>query len=132
LLAACAALWGVETGQWVVAALLALVLESHRLIHARWDISSEDIRKLATVCNVILLLVVAYFLTLTAARATLPKVLQWLPVILLPLMVASQFSTTGKINPAALFESTWDIRSQCCWCWPPAAATSGTWCITPG
>lgn len=102
-LATCAALWAVQTGQWVVGGLLAVLLESHHLVKMRWDLGTDDFRKLATLCNVILLLVLAWFLTTLSPRSTLPRVLQWWPLILLPLVVAAHYSVSGKVSLAALF-----------------------------
>ena len=103
MLAACAVLWGYVTGQWVIGGLLGLALESQRVIRSRWDFSTEDFRKIASLCTVALLLLVVYFATTTSARDSMPKMIQWLPLVLLPLLLASQFSVTGKLDPAALF-----------------------------
>ena len=102
-LAACAALWGIETGHWIVAGLLAALVESHRVVKVRWDLSTEDMRKLATISNVILVLVYIYFGITGPGRTHLPNVLQWWPVVLLPLILPAQYSTHGNVSPAALF-----------------------------
>ncbi len=103
LLAAALGLWGYQTGQVVAALTMAFALESSRLTTARLDLSSQDIRRIATFCTLAFLAVGIYFLAGHEIRPAFLALLSWLPAILLPLAMAQRYALAGQVDLGALF-----------------------------
>ena len=109
LLAAACALWAWQTGQWVVAAVVALALEAPRLVPLRWRVAQAHFNRLADFCSVMLVAVAAYlYLTFGNPRA-IPLLFQWLPVVLLPLVLAQAWGNQPAVGIAAF---VWNLRKN--------------------
>ncbi|MCP4041901.1 MAG: hypothetical protein GY731_08070, partial [Gammaproteobacteria bacterium] len=103
LLGATVAFWGYQTGQITVALIVAAALEAPQLVKSRWEVSPVDFRRLVALCSVLFTLVIAYFVITASTRDAVTKVLQWLPLILLPLIVAQRYAVADRLDPSALF-----------------------------
>jgi hypothetical protein len=113
--------WGWQTGHWVVAVVLAVVLEAARWVRVRWEFSDEDFRRIWALCSVFLL--VALFWAFTAndgpsafgqlvdspgfwnqrragqvTTATAASVFRWLPLLMFPLAVAQAYSNRNGLT----------------------------------
>lgn len=109
LLAAACALWALQTGQWIVAAIVALALEAPRLLPLRWNVAQAHFNRLADFCSVLLVAVAAYlYLTFGNPRAIL-LLFQWLPVVLLPLVLAQAWGNQPAVGIAAF---VWNMRKD--------------------
>ena len=113
LLAAACALWSMQTGQWLVAAVAAVALEAPRLAPVRWNLAQAHFNRLSDFCSVLIVAVAGYlYLTFGNPRALL-LLFQWLPVALLPLALAQAWGNQPRIGVAAF---VWTLRKD------PAAA----------
>lgn len=97
--------WGWLT-QWMApAVLMAVIVESPRLIQSRWTFSQADFSRISDLCTVTL------FVTIVIAIITAPLepaviIFKWLPATLFPLLVAQKYSTVDKIDIGILFGFT--------------------------
>ncbi len=94
-------LWGWQTEFVLPAAVMVLVLESARFIKERWDFSESDFRRLSILCSIALVMAVIIALD-KDTRHLILLVVQWLPMVLFPLMAAQQFSLGEKVHGASL------------------------------
>ena len=107
LLAAACAFWAVQTGQWLVAAAVALALEAPRLVPVRWNVAQAHFNRLSDFCSVLVIAVAAYlYFTFGNPRAIL-LLFQWLPVALLPLALAQAWGNQPRIGIGAF---VWNLR----------------------
>lgn len=120
LLAAALLFWGGQSGQWVVGALLAAVLEGARFVPWRWDIVEKDFRRTWDFCTFLFVAVAIYLFAANegatavaglfgepspanqnrAVQVTAQAMmiaLRWLPVILFLMAAAQAFSTLDKL-----------------------------------
>ncbi len=108
--------WGWQTGFLLLAAPMAAILESARLIKARWDLTDDDFTRIWTFCSLLLLAAAAYAFTANdgpsnlltyfrdpsaltqrgagtaSARAT-TALMRWLPIVFFPFIAAQTFSS---------------------------------------
>ena len=129
LLGAVLLFWGFQTGHLLLGLVTGAMLESSRMINARWSLTPADFNRLWNVC-VVLFLGVGAFLLINEGTVTFndlfvnmgrrPEVmrqtgrsalvwLQWFPMILLPFMVAQAFNDTDKVR---LSTFSWWLRKQ--------------------
>jgi hypothetical protein len=109
LLAAACALWGVQTGQWLIAAAAAIALEAPRVLPLRWNIEQVHFNRLSDFCSVLVVAVAVYlYFTFSNPRALL-LLFQWLPVLLLPLALAQAWSNLPRIDVSAF---VWTMRKD--------------------
>jgi hypothetical protein len=120
LLGATLAFWGWQSGFLIAGALMGLIVESARFVHARWEFSDEDFSRVWTFCSLLFLAAGVYAFTnnngpaafgnwfqdpgfrtqggagLSSAR-TAAAVFRWLPMIFFPFLAAQLFSTRESI-----------------------------------
>jgi len=106
LLGAALAFWGWRTGNYVAAGLLAILAEAPRSMRLRFELGQAEFMHVATLCNVIFVSLLGFlFITVEpprVARAVLTTLL-WMPAILMPLLLAQQLSSAGRIPLSSLF-----------------------------
>jgi transglutaminase-like putative cysteine protease len=103
MLAAAIGFWGWQSNQLVLAILLALVLESPRLVPNRYDFTQKDLNRASDLCALVcLLLAVYFFLTQRSSRAIFLTV-QWLPVVFAPLALIQGYHTADRLNVSGFF-----------------------------
>ena len=101
----CAALfWAWHAQVPALGAAMALALEAPRLVGARWRFAPTDFARIADVCAWVFVIVAG---SITIARATpivpVLDIFKWLPLVVLPLMLAQLYSAAGRMPLAALF-----------------------------
>ncbi len=94
--------WGWQTGNLILAAGTAAILEGSRLFKSRWEFSPEDFNRVADLCTVFFFGIVIYFIFKKNDRQVILIVLQWLPLIFLPIVFLQVYSTSDKIDIGAL------------------------------
>ena len=98
VLAAVLAFWGWRSGNYAAGALLAVLLEAPRYLRLRFELSYIDFTRVAQLCTVLFVGLLAYlFATVEqprVARAVLTTML-WLPAVLAQLVVTQRLSTGG-------------------------------------
>lgn len=105
LLAAGTLVWGWFCDVMIVAVPVALLVESWRWTSARWDLSAKDFQRVADFCTWLFVLETGYFIVAQGWPLPILRILQWLPLVLAPLLIAQLYSSTGRIQLSALFLS---------------------------
>src|SRR4051812_14836265 len=122
--------WGWQTGFFLFATLMALVLEASRLTDIRWDLSQRDYNRIWNLGAVLFAGVAVYCFASTegadslvgafGSRASRTAALaqttrsivvffQWLPVIFFPIMLAQAYGSRDKID---LSTFSWIVRRR--------------------
>ena len=107
LLAAAALFWGAQTGNWLVAAASAVLLEAPRYASRRWQLESAEFNRVADFCTVLLFAIAVYLYFTFGNPRAITLLFQWLPVIVLPLALAQAWSTARALDLSVLF---WSLR----------------------
>jgi len=107
LLAAAALFWGAQTGNWLVAAASAALLEAPRYVARRWQLESADFNRVADFCTVLLFAIAVYLYFTFGNPRAVTLLFKWMPVIVLPLALAQAWSTTRALDLSVLF---WSLR----------------------
>jgi len=95
--------WGWETGNLLFAVPLALAVEGLRRFEARFDLEPQRYNQLSDLCTVAFVALVG---TLVASRGVPRGVLsgfQYIPVVILPILLAQYASSARRIHLSALF-----------------------------
>lgn len=102
--------WGWASGLWWVAAGLILAAESPRLLRARWDFELRDHERVADLCSVAFLVLMAWqwFGSRRGAEGLLTG-LVWMPVLFFALLLVQRFGAQGRVPLSALF---WSMRRR--------------------
>lgn len=98
--------WGLQTGLWGLAIIMALLAESSHYFPQRWQISQKDSYRIADITTFVLF-VSAVYLFLQNSSQGLFIVLQWLPVILFSLLLLQVYSHKNSIGLDVLM---WSLR----------------------
>ena len=107
LLGAAILFWGWQSGQWLVAAACALMLEAARFIPRRWEFTSERLSRISDFCVVLTgLLFATLFVTLGNPRA-ITQLFLWMPLVFLPLALSQAYGAHREIELGVLF---WSMR----------------------
>jgi transglutaminase-like putative cysteine protease len=107
LLACACALWGAQTGYWLIAAVAAIALEAPRVVHLRWDITQAHFNRLTDFCSVLIVAVAGYLYVTFGNPRALMLLFQWLPVLLTPVALAQAWGNLPKVGVAAF---VWTLR----------------------
>lgn len=102
--------WGWATGLLLPALLLALVAESPRYLKARWGFEAKDFERVADLCSVAFLMLMAWqWLGSRNGPAGMVVVLSWLPFIFFGILLMQRFNVRGETPLSALF---WSMRRR--------------------
>jgi hypothetical protein len=107
LLAAACALWGVQTGYWLIAAAAAAVLEAPRLVALRWNVEQAHFNRLSDFCSALVAAAGVYLYFSYGNPRALMLLFQWLPLLLLPLAAAQAWGNLRQVDIAAF---VWTMR----------------------
>ena len=101
--------WGWQTGFLLAAVAMAAVLEGRALVGVRWDLSRTDFNRISDVSAVVLAVIAVYqVLGNDSARAVL-AILQWLPLVVFPLVACQLYSAAGVLDASIFF---WSLRRR--------------------
>lgn len=95
--------WGWQTGFWILAIPIAIILECPRFLTWRWDVSATDFRRIANFCLLLLIIITVYVFITDRTIYLIYKILQWLPLVFCPLMIAQNYSVNENIDIRTLF-----------------------------
>ncbi|MEN8200264.1 MAG: transglutaminase-like domain-containing protein [Thermodesulfobacteriota bacterium] len=90
-------LWGYERNLLLLGILLSLLVEGAQFIKTRWHLGQEDYVKISDLSSVLFLAAVALIVMNYKARYLLITVSGWLPLTLLPLILAQVYGADDKI-----------------------------------
>lgn len=97
--------WGLQTGLWPAALLLAAALEGSRLSPRRWDLRPAHFENLADLSALGFAAAVVYAYSTREAAAAVMSLFVWLPLVLFPLTAAQVYSGRDGVDLAAFFLS---------------------------
>jgi protein-glutamine gamma-glutamyltransferase len=101
--------WGWQTGFLAVGVAMATVIEARTVVRVRWDLSRSDFNRISDVSAVLLALIAVYqVLGNDSARAVL-AILQWLPLVVFPLLACQLYSAAGVLDASMFF---WSLRRR--------------------
>lgn len=103
LVGAAVLFWGWQSGNLVIAAPIALLLEAPRWLRMRFALDPTDYARIADVCTVFF---VGLAVVLAANRGVSQGVIgafQWLPAVLAPILLAQHFGAADRVPLTALF-----------------------------
>ncbi|MBK1986726.1 transglutaminase domain-containing protein [Sphaerospermopsis aphanizomenoides BCCUSP55] len=95
--------WGWQTGIWIFAIPIAIILECSRLVQSRWDFSTDEIKRIANICLVILVALTIYLFISSRSFYVVYTLFQWLPIVFSPLIAAHIYAVNDNINLTTLF-----------------------------
>ena len=94
--------WGWQTDMLLFAAGMALMLEAARVVRFRWELSVSDTLRIGEASVLIFVGTLVYrFLAESILRGSFFP-LKWLPISLLPLMVAQAYDASGQLDARGL------------------------------
>lgn len=103
LLGAALMFWGWQTGLWVIALLMAIILEGSRLIRLRWDLSAADFRRISDLCSILVVILLIYLYMSDTSAYFIYILIKWLPMVSFPLLAAQAYATSERIEIQTLF-----------------------------
>jgi hypothetical protein len=109
LLGAALVFWGWQTGLLAAGLAAAVALEARALVRSRWDFTRADFNRVSDVSAVLLLLVGVYHAVSHESARAVTGIIQWLPLLLFPLVACQLYSVAGRVEVAVFF---WSQRTQ--------------------
>jgi transglutaminase-like putative cysteine protease len=109
LLGAGLVFWGWQTGLLPVGLVLAAALEARLLVRSRWDFTRSDFNRASDLSAVMLVLLGVYQAVANESARAVTGVIQWLPLVLFPLLAAQLYSEAGRVEVAVFF---WSQRKR--------------------
>lgn len=89
--------WGMESNNLLLGVIIAVVLESCQFIKEKWTLSKDDFIRISDLTSVIFITAIGLILLNKEPITFFRNTTIWLPVILLPLVIAQLYSTNDKI-----------------------------------
>jgi hypothetical protein len=102
LLGAAALFWGWQTGHWLFAGAIALILEASRWLNLRWDLSAKDFKRVANLCLILVIVLIIYLLLTSTSMYFIYDFIQLLPLVFLPLLMAQAYSVSERVDMRTL------------------------------
>jgi len=109
LLGAALLFWGWQTGFPLVGLAMALALEARALVRSRWDLERADFNRVSDLSAVLLVLVGVYQAVANESARAVTGIIQWLPLLVFPLVACQLYSVAGRVEVAVFF---WSQRKQ--------------------
>src|SRR5258706_10616919 len=104
--------WGWQTGNWIAAAILAVLIETVRRLPLRFDLGATEHSWVADLCTVVFVgLVVLLAINRGIAHGILAA-FQWLPAALAPIVIAQMLSESRRVPLSALFRYIRKLRRE--------------------
>jgi hypothetical protein len=109
LLGAGLVFWGAQTGFLAVGVVMAVLLETRWLVRSRWDLARADFNRVSDLCAVLLVLMGVYQAAAHESARAVTGIIQWLPLVLFPLVGVQLYSAAGRVEVAVFF---WSQRTR--------------------
>ena len=102
LLAMALLFWGWQTDQLVFAIPLALLLEGSRILPTRFELSALEFNRVWNLCFLAFVILIVTIYVSNKGLGSIYVILQWLPLVLSPMVVAQLYSVEGKVPAGGL------------------------------
>jgi transglutaminase-like putative cysteine protease len=107
LLAAAALFWGFQTGNWALSIASGVLLEAPRYVARRWHLESAQFNRVADFCTVLLFAIAVYLYFSFGNPRAVTLLFEWMPLIVLPLVLSQAWSTARALDLSVLL---WSLR----------------------
>ena len=107
LIGAAILFWGWQTGFWLVAIPIAAIVEGHRITTVRWEFTPAQLNRINDFCTAFILLPGVYFYFAVGNPRAIILMFIWMPLVLLPLVLAQAYGTRSEFDLSVLF---WSLR----------------------
>jgi protein-glutamine gamma-glutamyltransferase len=104
--------WGWQTGLWMVAIPLALILEGRVWIRWRWDLSTIDFRRIFNLCGILFFVLLIYLWAVNRSLSVIFDLIRGLPCNFFPLVIAQTYSANSYTNLRTLFSRQGDSKEN--------------------
>jgi len=101
--------WGWQTGLLPVGLAMAVALEVRMLSPMRWDLGRSDFNRVSDLSAILLVAMAVYEVVANDVARAVTGVIQWLPMVLFPLIACQVYSAAGRVEMAVFF---WSTRRQ--------------------
>jgi len=101
--------WGWQTGLLPLGLVAAVLLEGAVGVRARWDLGRSDFNRISDLSSVLFVGGAVYLGATRDWARGLTMLIQWLPMIVLPVVVAQVYSAQGGVDPRIFF---WSQRKR--------------------
>ena len=105
LLGAGLVFWGWQSGQLLVGIGLALLVEAPRWTTLRFELRGSDFARISDLAAVVFLALAALLAATRGMSEGVLATMQWLPIVLAPVLLAQLVSTAGRLPLSALFRT---------------------------
>ena len=97
LLAMALLFWGWQTDQIILAIPLALTLEGSRFLPTRFELSPLEFNRVWNLCLLAFVILIVTIYVSKKGLGSIYIILQWIPLVLSPMMAAQLYSIEGKV-----------------------------------
>lgn len=97
--------WGWQSGSPLVGAALALLVEAPRWTTLRFELRGSDFARISDLAAVVFLALAALLAATRGMSEGVLATMQWLPIVLAPVLLAQLVSTAGRLPLSALFRT---------------------------
>ena len=97
------AFWGLISGPLWLGLLLGVFIEGARGAPWRWELEEPEVRRVADLCALLLVVLGVYFFTSDPPGRALLALIRWMPVLFFPLIAIQIVSGRSGIERSALF-----------------------------
>ncbi len=95
-------LWGWQFNLWIIALPLACLIEGAHFWQWRWQLTARDLYRIVDTCVVAFLIISGYAVFTRPVPEALFFILQWLPILIWPLMALQCYSVWEQLPLTAL------------------------------
>lgn len=95
--------WGWQSGNLLIAAPLALLVEAPRWLRVRFALDAADYARIADLCTVFFVGLAVVLATNRGVSQGVIGAFQWLPAVLAPILLAQRFGAQDRVPLTALF-----------------------------
>ncbi len=114
LLAMALLFWGWQTDQLVFAIPLALILEGSRFLPTRFELSPLEFNRAWNLCLLAFTILIVTIYVSNKGLGSIYVVLQWIPLVLSPMMAAQLYSVEGRVPTVSfkIFYREYETRND--------------------
>lgn len=104
--------WGWQTGNWIAAIVLAVLIEAVRRLPLRFDLGTTEHSWIADLCTVVFVGLAVLLAVNRGVAHGILNAFQWLPAALAPILVAQFLSENRRVPLSALFRYIRKMRRE--------------------
>jgi hypothetical protein len=103
LISAALIYWGFYSDHLILSVIFSIALESYRYVKFRWDFSEKDFNYISMLSTISAAGYLIYYINTDRSVGVISAILQFMPIILFPLIFFYLYSSSGYVNAKRLF-----------------------------